>query len=110
MGFNQHTRGVWVNGLVYNIHLPDGQNRRARQQPVLADGATVGLRHGARSGHLHPPAARGPRGQAKDEHCKFAEKTWQLPEGTIPRANDKKLGKTLIHAVAMHRASSRTAR
>jgi nitrate reductase NapA len=52
----------------------------------------------------------------KDAHCKFAEKIWKLPPGTIPRANgkmDKKdqsdisgkpMGKTLIHAVAMHRA------
>jgi nitrate reductase NapA len=29
MGFNQHTRGVWANGLIYNIHLLTGkiQNR-----------------------------------------------------------------------------------
>ncbi|MBW9274382.1 MAG: molybdopterin-dependent oxidoreductase, partial [Candidatus Thiodiazotropha sp. (ex. Lucinisca nassula)] len=52
----------------------------------------------------------------KDAHCKFAEKTWKLPAGTIPRANGKTdgadqtdisgkpMGKTLIHAVAMHRA------
>jgi len=52
----------------------------------------------------------------KDAHCKFAEKIWKLPVGTIPRANGKvdkanqtdisgkPMGKTMIHAVAMHRA------
>ena len=25
MGFNQHTRGVWVNGLMYNVHLLTGK-------------------------------------------------------------------------------------
>ena len=25
MGFNQHTRGVWVNGLMYNVHLLMGK-------------------------------------------------------------------------------------
>ena len=25
MGFNQHTRGVWVNGLLYNVHLLMGK-------------------------------------------------------------------------------------
>lgn len=25
MGFNQHTRGVWVNGLLYNVHLLTGK-------------------------------------------------------------------------------------
>ena len=30
MGFNQHTRGVWCNNLVYNIHLLTGKDRRSR--------------------------------------------------------------------------------
>ncbi|MBO1929708.1 molybdopterin-dependent oxidoreductase [Providencia rettgeri] len=25
MGFNQHTRGVWANNLVYNLHLLTGK-------------------------------------------------------------------------------------
>jgi nitrate reductase NapA len=25
MGFNQHTRGTWINNLVYNIHLLVGE-------------------------------------------------------------------------------------
>ncbi|MCZ8486802.1 hypothetical protein O9993_21175 [Vibrio lentus] len=25
MGMNQHTRGVWMNSLVYNIHLLTGK-------------------------------------------------------------------------------------
>ena len=26
-GFNQHVRGVWVNGLMYNVHLLTGRSR-----------------------------------------------------------------------------------
>ncbi len=36
----------------------DRKDRRAGQQPVLADRATLGLRHGARGRHLRPPPAR----------------------------------------------------
>lgn len=25
MGFNQHTRGVWVNHMMYNVHLLTGK-------------------------------------------------------------------------------------
>ena len=25
MGFNQHTRGTWVNNLIYNVHLLTGK-------------------------------------------------------------------------------------
>ena len=25
MGFNQHTRGVWANNMVYNLHLLTGK-------------------------------------------------------------------------------------
>ena len=34
MGFNQHTRGVWANQMVYNLHLLTG--RSASRRPVLA--------------------------------------------------------------------------
>ena len=59
MGFNQHTRGVWANHLVYNLHLLTGKISDARQQPVLAHRPALGLRHGARGRHvLAPPAGR----------------------------------------------------
>ncbi len=103
MGFNQHTRGVWVNGLVYNIHLLMGKIAEPGNSPFSLTGQPSACGTAREVGtftHRLPADLV----VAKDAHCKFAEKTWQLPEGTIPRANDKKLGKTLIHAVAMHRA------
>jgi nitrate reductase (cytochrome) len=57
MGMNQHTRGTWINNLVYNIHLLDGEDRHAGQQPVLADGPAQRLRHGPGGGHADPPAS-----------------------------------------------------
>ena len=59
MGFNQHTRGVWANNMVYNMHLLTGKIADAGQQPVLADRPALGLRHRARGRHLlAPPAGR----------------------------------------------------
>ncbi len=31
MGFNQHTRGVWANNIVYNLHLLTGKIAEPRQ-------------------------------------------------------------------------------
>lgn len=36
MGFNQHTRGVWANNTVYNLHLLTGKISQ-RLRTVLAD-------------------------------------------------------------------------
>ena len=47
MGFNQHVRGVWANQLALQSPSADGKDLRTRQFAVLADGATVRLRHGA---------------------------------------------------------------
>ena len=66
MGFNQHTRGVWCNNMVYNLHLLTGKICDARQQSVLADGSAFGMRHGARGGHVLPsPAGRHGRDQSQ---------------------------------------------
>src|SRR5262249_30893067 len=36
MGFNQHTRGVWCNNLVYNIHLLTGKISERGNSPFSA--------------------------------------------------------------------------
>lgn len=115
MGFNQHTRGVWVNGLVYNIHLLMGKISEPGNSPFSLTGQPSACGTAREVGcftHRLPADLV----TNNDAHCKFAEKMWKLPAGTVPRANgqmDKKdqpditgkpLGKTLIHAVAMHRA------
>ena len=115
MGMNQHTRGVWMNGLVYNIHLLMGKISEPGNSPFSLTGqpSACGTAREVGTFTHRLPADLVTK---KDAHCKFAEKTWKLPAGTIPRANGKSddkdqsdisgkpMGKTLIHAVAMHRA------
>ena len=115
MGFNQHTRGVWVNGLVYNIHLLMGKISEPGNSPFSLTGqpSACGTAREVGTFTHRLPADLVVK---KDAHCKFAEKIWKLPAGTIPRHNGKTdgadqkdisgkpMGKTLIHAVAMHRA------
>ncbi|MCM0082658.1 molybdopterin-dependent oxidoreductase [Geomonas sp. Red32] len=38
MGFNQHTRGTWVNNLVYNLHLLTGKICRPGENPFSLTG------------------------------------------------------------------------
>ena len=38
MGFNQHTRGVWCNNLVYNIHLLTGKISEPGNSPFSLTG------------------------------------------------------------------------
>ncbi len=103
MGFNQHTRGVWVNGLMYNVHLLMGKISEPGNSPFSLTGqpSACGTAREVGTFTHRLPADYVVK---KDAHCKFAEKIWKLPEGTIPRAKDPEMGKTLIHAVAMHRA------
>lgn len=46
MGFNQHTRGVWANNPVYNLHLLTGKISQ-RLRSFLADRPAFRLRYGA---------------------------------------------------------------
>lgn len=115
MGMNQHTRGVWMNGLVYNIHLLTGKISEPGNSPFSLTGqpSACGTAREVGTFTHRLPADLVVK---KDAHCKFAEKVWKLPAGTIPRANGKSdgadqsdisgkpMGKTMIHAVAMHRA------
>jgi len=115
MGFNQHTRGVWVNGLCYNVHLLMGKISEPGNSPFSLTGqpSACGTAREVGTFTHRLPADLVTK---KDAHCKFAEKVWKLPAGTIPRANGKMddadqtdisgkpMGSTLIHAVAMHRA------
>lgn len=101
MGFNQHTRGVWVNGLVYNIHLLLGKIAEPGNSPFSLTGQPSACGTAREVGtftHRLPADLV----VANDKHRAFAEKIWKLPEGTVP--GPKSEGGTLIHAVAMHRA------
>ena len=83
MGFNQHTRGVWVNGLVYNIHLLMGKISEPGNSPFSLTGQPSACGTAREVGTF---AHRLPADLVvmNEKHRNFAEKTWNLPKGTIP--------------------------
>ncbi|SCA57287.1 nitrate reductase, periplasmic, large subunit [Candidatus Terasakiella magnetica] len=83
MGFNQHTRGVWVNGLLYNVHLLMGKISEPGNSPFSLTGQPSACGTAREVGTF---AHRLPADLVvkKESHRKFAEKIWKLPDGTIP--------------------------
>ncbi len=95
MGFNQHTRGVWVNGLMYNVHLLTGKISEPGNGPFSLTGQPSACGTAREVGTF---AHRLPADYVvkKKAHRDFAEKIWKLPEGTVP-------GKVGYHAVLQNR-------
>jgi nitrate reductase NapA len=82
MGFNQHTRGVWCNNLVYNIHLLTGKISEPGNSPFSLTGqpsACGTAREVGTFSHRLPADML----VANKDHRAMAEKIWKLPEGTI---------------------------
>jgi len=95
MGMNQHTRGVWINGLVYNIHLLMGKISEPGNSPFSLTGQPSACGTAREVGtfcHRLPADLV----VAKPPHRAFSEQVWKLPEGTLN-------GKVGYHAVLMHR-------
>lgn len=83
MGFNQHTRGVWVNGLMYNVHLLMGKISEPGNSPFSLTGqpsACGTAREVGTFSHRLPADLV----VMKKPHRDAAERIWKLPEGTIP--------------------------
>ena len=95
MGFNQHTRGVWCNNLVYNIHLLTGKISEAGNSPFSLTGQPSACGTAREVGTF---SHRLPADLVvnKKAHRDTAEKIWKLPAGTIP-------GKVGYHAVEQSR-------
>ncbi|NMP15042.1 nitrate reductase catalytic subunit NapA [Thalassotalea sp. Y01] len=95
MGFNQHTRGVWANNLVYNIHLLTGKISTPGNSPFSLTGQPSACGTAREVGTF---AHRLPADMVVNnpDHRKKAEKLWKLPPGTI----NPKLG---YHAVLQNR-------
>jgi nitrate reductase NapA len=95
MGFNQHTRGVWANGLTYNIHLLMGKISEPGNSPFSLTGqpSACGTAREVGTFSHRLPADLVVK---KKAHRDFTEKVWKLPEGTIP-------GKVGYHAVLQNR-------
>lgn len=96
MGFNQHTRGVWANNLVYNIHLLTGKISQPGCGPFSLTGQPSACGTAREVGTF---AHRLPADMVvtNEKHRDITEKQWQLPAGSIP----DKIG---LHAVAQDRA------
>ncbi|WP_343562470.1 nitrate reductase catalytic subunit NapA [Kiloniella sp. b19] len=91
MGANQHTRGVWCNQLIYNLHLLTGKISQPGNGPFSLTGQPSACGTAREVGTF---AHRLPADMVvkNPEHRAIAEKIWNLPEGTIP-------GKPGYHAV-----------
>lgn len=95
MGVNQHSRGVWTNNLIYNIHLLTGKISEPGNSPFSLTGqpsACGTAREVGTFSHRLPAdlVVKNPK------HREIAEKIWKLPPGTIP-------GKPGYHAVQQNR-------
>jgi nitrate reductase (cytochrome) len=82
MGFNQHTRGVWANHMVYNLHLLTGKISTPGNSPFSLTGQPSACGTAREVGTF---AHRLPADKVvtNPEHRALAEKIWKLPAGTI---------------------------
>jgi nitrate reductase NapA len=95
MGVNQHTRGVWVNNMLYNVHLLTGKISTPGNSPFSLTGqpsACGTAREVGTFSHRLPAdmVVKNPK------HRAFAEEKWNLPEGILPGWNGS-------HAVKQNR-------
>jgi nitrate reductase NapA len=96
MGVNQHTRGTWMNNLIYNVHFLSGQFGKPGQTAFSLTGqpsACGTCREVGTLGHALP----GGRVVANAEHRQQVEKVWNLPGGRIN-------AKPGLHAVGLFQA------
>ncbi len=95
MGVNQHTRGTWMNNLIYNIHLLTGKISLPGNGPFSLTGQPSACGTVREVGTL-THALPGGRNVTKADHRAFAEKVWGVAPGTIP-------SKPSAHTIAMFR-------
>ncbi|MCL1142231.1 nitrate reductase catalytic subunit NapA [Shewanella gaetbuli] len=83
MGINQHTRGVWANNMLYNIHLLTGKIATPGNSPFSLTGQPSACGTAREVGTF---AHRLPADMVvnNDKHRQMTEKLWNIPEGTIP--------------------------
>ncbi len=82
MGFNQHTRGTWVNEQAYMVHLLTGKQARPGNGAFSLTGqpsACGTAREVGTFAHRLPADTE----VTNPEHRRHAEELWRLPRGTI---------------------------
>ncbi|HXG47355.1 MAG TPA: molybdopterin-dependent oxidoreductase, partial [Methylomirabilota bacterium] len=98
MGMNQHTRGTWINNLVYNIHLLTGKISEPGNSPFSLTGQPSACGTVREVGTL---TKRLPHGEVTNEKDrKMAAEIWGVPVENIP-------AKPTYHTVEMFRALDR---
>jgi nitrate reductase NapA len=98
MGFNQHTRGTWINNLVYNIHLLVGKISTPGNSPFSLTGQPSACGTAREVGCF---THRLPHGEVTNEHDRqTAAEIWKVPVEKIP-------AKPTYHTVEMFRALDR---
>jgi nitrate reductase NapA len=98
MGMNQHTRGTWINNLVYNIHLLTGKISKPGDSPFSLTGQMSACGTVREVGTLTHKLPHGVVMNQKDrEH---AAHIWGVPVERIP-------AKPTYHTVEMFRALDR---
>ncbi len=98
MGLNQHTRGTWINNLVYNIHLLTGKISTPGNSPFSLTGQPSACGTVREVGTL---THKLPKGVVMNEkHRQIAADIWKVPiENIAP--------KPTYHTVEMFRALDR---
>jgi nitrate reductase NapA len=96
MGFNQHTRGTWVNEQAYMLHLLTGRQAKPGSGAFSLTGQPSACGTAREVGTF---AHRLPADMVVDdpEHRRHAEELWRLPRGTL----NPKIG---LHITEMMRA------
>ncbi|MBW1634822.1 MAG: molybdopterin-dependent oxidoreductase [Deltaproteobacteria bacterium] len=98
MGMNQHTRGTWINNLVYNIHLLVGKISTPGNSPFSLTGQPSACGTVREVGTL---THKLPHGVVMNEHHrKMAAEIWDVPVKNIDP-------KPTYHTVEMFRALDR---
>lgn len=98
MGMNQHTRGTWINNLVYNIHLLVGKISTPGNSPFSLTGQPSACGTVREVGTLTHKLPHGVVMNEKDRQ--MAAEIWQVPVENIPP-------KPTYHTVEMFRALDR---
>ena len=82
MGMNQHTRGTWINNLVYNVHLLSGKIGKPGSTPFSLTGQPSACGTCREVGTL-AHALPGGRVVANPGHRADCEKVWNTKIGAI---------------------------
>jgi nitrate reductase (cytochrome) len=98
MGVNQHTRGTWMNNLIYNIHLLTGKIATPGNSPFSLTGQPSACGTVREVGTMTQALPSGP--VTSEEARQTAAEIWQVPVENIP-------DRPTYHTVEMFRALDR---